>query len=106
MAAAQETLLVIIREIDDLGYCHVEDRFGKMRRVNMGIVRHKGLRPQVGESWLLRRDLDGQEWTFAAVLAASVTPPVVSGSRSDGTALGSLLAALEAHGVITDETTA
>ena len=72
----------------------------------MGIVRHKGLKPQVGESWLIQSDLGGQEWTFAAVLTASVTPPVVSGSRSSGAALQSLLAALEAHGVITDDTVA
>jgi hypothetical protein len=51
-------------------------------------------------------DLDAAGGKLGLFGAAAVARQVVGGSRSDGTALANLLAALEAYGLIDDQTTA
>lgn len=97
--------IVTIIEIDQHGFAHVRDAFGKMHRVNATITRAKGMRPRVGEAWVVSRDLDRRELTLAAIMGESVEPPRVTGSRTSGAALLSLLDALEELGVIINDTT-
>lgn len=75
-------------------------------RIPLGVSRVRSETPKVGETWIIDRSL-GAQWTFAALVAPSAPPPVVTGSRaaSDPVSL-SLLAALVTLGLVEDGTSA
>jgi hypothetical protein len=95
---------VIVTGLTDDGRYVCRDNFGREVTVRGDVQRAKGARPQVGEHWMISRDLGG--WTLAACLSVPPTP-VVAGSRAaaDPVTL-SLLDALVQLGLVTDETTA
>lgn len=94
--------VVKVTEIGDDGLAEVTNHIGKQRRIKIGFLRAKGALPRVGERWVIDKSMG--YWTFAAVIEAD--PPVITGDRSDGTALANLLTALADMGLIVDETTA
>lgn len=94
---------VSVTAVDPDGTAQVQDALGRARRVQAG-ARPKGCPPPaVGEVWMA--EVVGSRW-FLDRLVQHPDPPVVSGSRGDGSALESLLAALAASGYVQDQTTA
>ena len=91
---------VVVEEVTD-GVALCLDQFGHHLNVSAVMTRAKGALPQVGETWLVSMDL-GDRWTFSAVVSPII--PVVDGSRGDGSALASLLQALDQLGLIQDAT--
>lgn len=80
---------------------HVIDHFGKPRVLWRHHLRARGMLPEVGEMWIIARDLG--HWTFAAILTAK--PPPVTGNCEGNTALWSLLQTLDSHGIIDNQAT-
>lgn len=78
----------------------VLDQYGKRHDIRVDVRRGKGSIPRPGEVWLVDRTLG--YWTFAASMVAD--PPAVTGTTTDPV-VKSLVAALAAAGLITDETT-
>ena len=93
---------VVVEELAEEGSIALcVDQFGHHLNVSTMMMRAKGARPQPGETWVVSLDI-GDRWSFAAVLSQDI--PTVDGSRGDGTALESLLQALDQLGLIVDET--
>ncbi len=96
-----ESLAVYVESVGEDGYAVCKSEFGKFYKINSHIRRGGGPQPRNGERWVIDRTLGF--WTFAALL--NPNPPTVTGSRSDGTALESLLSVMVELGFIVDETT-
>jgi hypothetical protein len=79
------------------------NQLGQKARVPIGPMPAKGPAPMSGETWLISKNLNGV-WIFAAILN-NPGPPVITGSRSGGEALTSLLTQLAAIGIIKNTTT-
>jgi len=80
-----------------------QDELGRSRKIYSS-ARPKGSPPPVaGEVWMAEKV--GSRW-FLDRLVQHPSPPAVTGSRDDGSALESLLAALSEAGYIEDQTTA
>jgi len=95
---------VIITGVTEDGRFACKDNFGREVMVRTDVQRAKGARAQVGEHWIVSRDLGG--WTFAACLSLPETP-VVEGSRATADPVTlSLLDALAQLGLVIDGTTA
>ncbi len=94
------TVEVLIQEVTDDGQVLVIDGHTKQYRLPL-IMRASGMNPRPGETWFMSRETG--YWNLSAVKTR--LPPEITGSRSDGSALASLLSALEESGVIKDSTT-
>lgn len=103
MAGLEDTRVRVTAVSDD-GTCIVRDTLGRERTVRYS-TRPKGTAPPAeGETWVIRR-LSGETWVLSAMLDA-LRPPVVSGSRAGADAVTlSVLDALVALGLVTDDTT-
>jgi hypothetical protein len=98
--AGFEMVRVTVTTVADDGTCLTRDTIGRERQVRYDL-RPKGTGvPAGGEIWLIRKM--GDTWVLGAQVGAA--RPVVTGDRSAGTALVSLLAALVELGLIEDET--
>lgn len=94
--------VVQIEEIDADGKAHCVDRFGKQIALPISVTRGKGVRPAVGDQWVIDRSVGGR-WSFAAIL--NTVPPIVTGSRGANVALGGLLEVMDDAGLVQDQTT-
>jgi hypothetical protein len=63
-----------ILSIDERKIATVQITFGHQILVPIQMTRGKSLPPQVGERWLLTRDIDNR-WTFSMLLSASTGGP-------------------------------
>lgn len=96
---------VTFREVSvisiDGGKALVIDRFGTQMRLRLDLRRGSGPAPRVGETWLIDNTLG--EWSFAVCRVAK--PPTVTGNTGGNVVMDALLDALEASGIIINETT-
>ena len=89
-----------IQEVDDK-FAYGVNNMKQPIQIPLHLIPYKGALPAVGETWVIeQRD---NVWAFSAILNAP-SPPVVTGSRADGTALENLLLTLSEMGIIIDGT--
>jgi hypothetical protein len=67
--------LVKVLHVTDEGMAETVDQLGHRMKIRTDVMRHKGLRPKAGESWVIDRSLG--PWSFAAVMAETVQPEPV-----------------------------
>ena len=91
----------VIQEINDR-YAYGIDGFGREVKVPMTVQPSKAPLPAAGETWIIEKSSGA--WTFSKILYPPAVP-VVTGSVSDGSALTSLLEALDTAGIIVNNTT-
>lgn len=89
----------------------LDDIFNRLAAIEQGTAFLAGMNSTgpvniTGGDGSVRHLLNGANGTAGFFGAAAVSRPVVSGSHTDGTAYASLLAALAALGLVTDNTTA
>jgi hypothetical protein len=95
---------VSVQSVDSRGMCMVVDARGHIfPLIHQDQMWGSGAYPQPGEDWMIER-WNG-DWTFTARKIAN--PTVITGSRSGAleAIVAQLLTALDAAGVIKDETT-
>jgi hypothetical protein len=98
-----ERIRVGITGVNGDGTAVGQDELGRSRKLQAS-TRPKGSPPPVaGEIWMAEKV--GTRW-FLDRLVQHPSPPEVTGSRGDGSALESLLTALSGAGYIQDQTTA
>lgn len=93
---------VFIEEVTVDGLALCIDHLGHHINIPVSVTRAKGLRPAVGDSWIIDRAIGGR-WSFAACI--NKVTPEITGSRDGNAALTSLLSMLASAGVIIDNTT-
>lgn len=100
-AGSPIALEVLVEEVTPTGLALVIDHFGKRHQLAANVTPSSGARPRAGEVWII--DRRHGPWNFADIIKS--LPPSIVGDVATNTALGGLLAALAADGLIRDETT-